>query len=320
MLLPILFATVLAPLTADAGELHASPRATLDAGWAQLKRGDTEGARQSARAALLVAGAHDQEASYLMGRAWQLDGYSADARQLYESALAQQPYGAFTDHLEFHLAETMGDTLPRDATRRQARRQARSARRHLKEAARDRTLGLVDEARFELAHAIVDLQAADRPRRLKRATDGMLDTLEDVDHDLATWHQAKARTLLVTTYLDLADQLGTEPELLERRAVLLEGAREQLMETIHLRHHDFTLSQLLRLGQAYEVLGDDVVSTHGDLSALSEADRKRVETVWVKATRFYDMGERHAAETARSDALPRFADARQLVVAKVDAL
>ena len=63
-----------------------------------------------------------------------------------------------------------------------------------------------------------------------------------------------------------------------------------------------------------------MVSAHGDLSDLSDAERKRVETVWVKATRFYDMGERHAAETARSEALPQFADARAMVVAKVDAL
>jgi hypothetical protein len=319
MLFPAL-SLVLPALTgsiAHAGDLRPDVRSTLDAGWEQLKRGDTDGARQSARAALRIPGAHDQEASFLMGRAWQIDGYADDARQLFESAQRQQPHGAFTDHLAFHLAQAIGDTLPEG---REGRRQARAARRLLSDAKGDRDLGIVDEARFDLVGAMIDLQAADRPRRLKRATASLLDTLEEVDHDLATWHQAKARTLLVTTYLDLADQLGTEPELLERRAVLLDGARAQLMETIHLRHHDFTLSQLLRLGQAYEILGDDVVSVHGDLSALTEADRKRVETVWVKATRFYDMGERHAAETARSDALPQFADARALVVAKVDAL
>ena len=237
MLLPILCATFLTP-TSSAGALQPDVRQTLDAGWDQLQRGDTYAARQSARAALQIAGAHDQEAAFLMGRAWQVDGYADDARQHFQSALHLQPHGAFNDHLAFHLAETLGDTLPEG---RSGRRQAREARRALSEARRDRELGLDDEARFELAAAMIDLQAADRPRRLKRATEAMLQTLEDVDFDLATWHQAKARTLLVTTYLDLADQLGTEPALLERRAVLLEGARTQLMETIHLRHHDFTL-------------------------------------------------------------------------------
>ncbi|MEZ4317653.1 MAG: hypothetical protein R3F61_09110 [Myxococcota bacterium] len=275
-------------------------------GWKRFGDDDFAGARQSARLALEIPGAHDQEAGYLMGRAWQLEGFSHDALLLYRAALADQPHGAFTDQLEFHIAETLHDEG-----------QSREALKWLRQAKKGRELTLSEAAMFDLNHAMFVLGKG----RLKRGTNGLLATLEDTDHDLATWHQAKARTELVTLWLDIADELGTgSPERLERRAVLLDGARKQLELTIPLDHAAFTLSQILRIGQSYERLGDDVVTVHGSLASLPDDERKKVESVWVKATRFYDIGLRHAARTANDHEVETFEVAHSMVVAKVDAL
>ncbi|MCB9674814.1 MAG: tetratricopeptide repeat protein [Alphaproteobacteria bacterium] len=274
--------------------------------WHRFEDDDYAGARQAARSALEIPGSHDQEAAYVMGRAWQMEGFSRDALLLYRDALARQPHGAFTDKLEFHIAETLHDTG-----------ESAEALRWLRQAKRGRELGLKDAAMFDLNEAMFVLGKGST----KRGTKKVLAALEETDHDIATWHQAKARTLLVTTWLDVADQLGTDDAtLLERRAILIDGARKQLEKTIPTQQPDFTLDQILRIAQSYERLGDDVVTTFGNPADLPPDERKKVEAVWVKATRFYDIGIRHAARTSSDFDLETFESAHAVMVAKVDAL
>jgi len=279
----------------------------LAEGWRRFRADDFDGSRQFARSALEIPGAHDQEAAYLMGRAWQIEGYSTDALDFYRSAYARQPLGAFNTKLEFHIAETLSDTG-----------EPRQALKWLRKARRGRELDFVDEAKFELNHAMFILEKG----KIKRGTKRLLAVLDETDHDIATWHQAKARTQLVELWLDVADELGTEsPVRVERRALLLSASRDQLLKTIEHGHDRFTLQQIMRVGQSYEHLGDDVVTVNGNrFDTLPPDARKKVETVWVKATRFYDIGVRHAERSAESDALQGFVDAHAMVVSKVDRL
>lgn len=289
-----------------AGEIGADPETVLREARRSLRSMDLDGVRLMARQALAREGAHREEASYLLGLAWQLDDRPLDALAIYREAYARHPGGAFNDQLEFGIAETLAETG-----------EPREALRWLRMARRGRDLSDDDASKFAIDKALFTLQRG----RLRKGTRKLLAALEATDHDHATWHQARARTWFVEQWLDLADDLDLDdPTLVERRAVLLQRAQDQVVATAHLPHDRFILRQIQRLGLSYERLGDDVISQHGEPAALPDEARKRVENVWVKATRTYDIGVRHAARTAELDEQARFEQLKAKVMTKVDDL
>ena len=183
-----------------AGSLGAEPEVMVQKARRALHDLDLEGVRMYTRQALARPGAHEEEARYLMGLAWQLDERPADALALYREAYARHPHGAFRDQLEFGIAETSAETGD-----------PRAALRWLRKARRGRELSLQDEPKFAIDRALFILQKG----RLKRGTKKLLAALDATDHDLATWHQARARTYLVNQWLDIAAGC-----LQEREAVL----------------------------------------------------------------------------------------------------
>lgn len=292
-------AATAAPLGAEPAELLADARRALH----DL---DLQGVRMYTSQALRTPGAHEEEAHYLMGLSWQLDERPADALAIYRETYARYPHGAFNDQLEFGIAETTAATGD-----------PRAALRWLRRARRGRELSIQDEPKFAIDRALFILQKG----RMKRGTRKLVAALDATDHDLATWHQARARTYLVNQWLDVADALDlNNPVHVERRAILLQGARDQVLASAHLPHDRYILRQIHRLGTSWERLGDDVVSQHGAPGALPSEARQRVENVWVKASRYYDLGVRHAARVAELDEQARFESLERTVMEKVDGL
>lgn len=288
------------------------PEAHLLEARRRLRDDDIAAVRDLARDALAIPGEHRSEAALLLGTAWHLDGRPDVALPILEEALADDPLGASTRQITFAIAECRAE-LAMEADGRGRKRGLKDAERWLARARDAQDPSITDAAKMDVDAALWRAQ-----RKGPRGTRELIEVLDDTDHDLGTLQQARARTWLVETWLDAADRLGVDdPTHLERRAVFLEASEKQLRATIDHDHPSWTLRQLHRLGQSYEILGDDVVTA----ALPDDADaRRRAEVAWVKATRLYDMGVRHAARTFRDHEAVGLEIAHQLVVAKVDGL
>jgi tetratricopeptide (TPR) repeat protein len=274
-----------------------------------LRLDDFAAARAHAHRALDLPGAHDQEAAWLLGLTWQYDGQPQRALVHFDLALDLQPFGAFVEDVQLSRAEALAATgayRPALKTLRRTRRVRKKRGFRTGEAERL----AIDRAEWHL-----------HTRNERRATRRLLAVLDDTDHDLATWQQARARTVLVHRWLDVADVLGaTDPASVEGRALLVTRAREQLDETVEHGHDRFILAQLHRLGASFERLGDDLVDAYGTPDDLPTAEREKVENVWVKARSFYDVAARHATRVHWTGAAERYGMAVGFVEAKVDQL
>lgn len=306
---------VLLSLIANAASPH--PVSSILESRRSLRGDDYAAARRYAELALETPGAHDQEAAWLVGLTYQYDGDPKRALTAFEEALTLQPLGAFTDRIAINIAEVHAELG-----------EHRIARREIRRVQRGRDFDEDQQARLDLDRAMWRLAAVQprpgsrlRKRALKRRTLALMDLLETLPDGLASWHQARAHTQLAVGWLDLADELGlADPEVIERRALLLHHARKQLDATVELGHDSYTLAQLHRLGLAFERLGDDVVTVWGRPDDLPSDERQKVENVWVKAHRYYDLAERHAARTARFEEARLYSDAADHVERKVDRL
>lgn len=271
-----------------------------------MRADDWAGMKQAAEQALALPGDHATQARLLIALAHQLGGRPAVALPLFEDALALEPDSPLRLQLLFGVAECHA-----------ALGSPREALRWLKRANKLEPEAESDQAKLAVSEAHWRLQRGREKRWLPR----LLDTLDATPHDLATLQQARARTDLVERWLDTADRLGvSDPVWLERRAVLLDGAQKQLRATIDHDHHEWTLRQIQRLGQSWEVLGDDVITASGAPGQVSSAELRKAETAWVKAVRLYDMGVRHAARTSRDELAIGMEVSLALVTAKVDGL
>lgn len=282
-----------------------------------LRDEDFAVARAHAETALATPGAHDQEAAWLVGLTHQYAGEPELAAQAFERALTLQPLGAYTDRIAINLAEVsadLGDT--RDALRR-----LRRVRRHRDFDEETSTRFALDRAMWRLDRVQPDGSTRPRRRAVKRRTLVLVELLEQTPDRVASWQQARGHTQLAAAWLDLADQLGTaDYTAIEHRALLVHHARKQLDATVAIGHDHFTLAQLHRLGRAFERLGDDVIETFGDPASLPPTERQKVQNVWVKARRYYDIAHRHAERTDRVDEAALYATALEAVELKVAGL
>ncbi|MCB9671606.1 MAG: hypothetical protein H6736_14945 [Alphaproteobacteria bacterium] len=301
-------------LPALAGSSTPSPAYAILEARRALRGDDLLTARRLAEGALEVPGAHDQEAAWLVGLTWQYEGEPQAALRSFEAALSLQPEGAFTHRIALSRAEATADAGDPRAALKLLRRERRT-----------RDLDEEQAARFDLDRAMwrltllspADRDARTHGRRLRRETQALVERLDRTPDSVATWHQARAHTQLASLWLDVADELGVGEPTLERRALLVTRAREQLDATVALGQHRFALEQLHRLGMSFERLGDDVVTQYGMPASLTPEARERVENVWVRAHRYYDLAERHAARTARVAEADLYASAAERVEQKV---
>lgn len=275
-------------------------------------------ARELAEQAYASPGAHDQEAAWLAGLTWQYQGVPQRALPWFDKADEAQPLGPFTDRIALSRSEAQAATgafKEALATLRKTRRNRHAF------VYGERERYALDERMWKLGRVTERGLENTRPRRLRRQTRKLLATIDGMDPNAATWQQAQARTQLAFLWLDFADEQGTATEdAIERRAIFFANARAQLDPTVDLGHDRWSLAQLHRLGTSFERLGDDVVSTHGSFEALPDEDRQKVENVWVKATRYYDLAEEHAGRVRRDAEARLYGDASDHLEAKVDAL
>ncbi len=249
--------------------------------------GDHEGARILLDQARERPGADLDAILYLEGIAWEFGGDPATAIARYEEGLERWPEGPNTKHRRFRKAEALG-TLgsPREALR--ALRRIRVSR-----------LDDFDRRKYRLVEGVflVDLGRSRRGlRRLHR-------WLERVPEDELTFYQGKARAAIAREWsreaaaLDLEVGERRQVRRLEARARLLAAIEALVTEIAHLEEPEWVLEGLLVLGDAYDRIGIDLRAhprppslTSAQLELYEEEIGRRVETVWVKGLRAYQMG------------------------------
>lgn len=247
--------------------------------------GDYEGAID--RLAWLVESGHgDPPTLYQLGIAHELDGDHRTAIAVYER-LMQDPAGTLDGGFRRALClEALGDW---DAALRQYRRlpQAEGFDRH-------------DRLTLDLALGVAELYAG-KERRGRALIEDALAASEGVDE--VTWVQAKARYALADQALDEARDLkldGREARVarnLAARAAALEQAQSEIAAVIALGEPEWILEGMLRLGDGFLELRDDMLAVppphdfDEETTALYlKVLEERTQVLLVKGFQAYDGG------------------------------
>ncbi len=271
----------------------ASAQDLLDEGWRRVDTRDFAGARIVAEQLGSGFPEHAEEASYVVGVAWSLEGDAANALDVFEQMATTWPDGARADDVAFRSGLALAE-LGRF-------REARRALRPLKPYAE---LQPADQHKIALAEAQWTL----RQGRTRKGLRAMVGALAVVPEGSVTWFQAAARTALVEVLVHNSNETDLSvPErkwekVLTERAQLLAGAEGQLQLTIGLDEPGFVLRQLLLMGEAYLDLGDDLLAAKAPRLSAEEAERYAAQveelavTQYVKSTRYFDLGLQLAAQ------------------------
>ena len=176
-----------------------------------------------------------------------------------------------------------------------------------------------DQLKIALVRGVMLLKSGKTRKGLKT----LVRTLEDASSLEVVWYQAWARTALVEELLETSSHLEFDgPEktwaaTLERRSQVIVAAEAQLSKTVDLADANSIIAQLRMLGDAYVDFGADLQLSPAPtyLSEEEQTEYSRqlagyVETTWVKASRYYELGIDHAARVGWLGPEPELLEAR----------
>jgi tetratricopeptide (TPR) repeat protein len=303
--------TLVAPPVASAAELVELARDRLEGH-------DYHGARIALDQALDRPGVDVDLVAYLRGVSWELEGDPAQAIRLYDEGMAQWPVSPLNRDRAFRKAEALGTLgVPKEGLDWLQRIDARD-------------LEPLDRQKYELVEGILTVQAG----RTRRGLRILRDVLQDLSEEELTFYQAKARATIARVLADQAAQLAFdkgEKKLVKRvqeRAALIDGIEKQVTEAAELDEPEWVLEGLLALGGAYQAFGDDLLVhkrprklTPEQLEVYEEGVLGKVEAMWVKAMRSYDLGLEMATRIGwKSRRVEELEAAREMAVARIEGL
>ncbi|MEQ1566194.1 MAG: tetratricopeptide repeat protein [Myxococcota bacterium] len=296
----------------------ADPEELLHLARERLRHGDYEGVRLLCAQAVELPGDHQRTAQYLEAMAYEYGGELQDAIALYDALVAAYPAGEVPDDLRFRRAECLGRLGRLDEARSELARLPRADRPPL------------DQLKIAVLEGTWDLELGKQRRgyrELTRALDG-------AEAGVGTYYQASARHALLASAVTLAGELPFEGsdrakgKALALRAQLLQSANDQLAEIILTEETSFSLSGFVLLAHAYRALGHDLLNespirglTDEQLALNRSLLEERVESVWTRATLYYDRGLQLAARMDWThEPVPTMVSEYRALVAEVDAL
>lgn len=267
----------------------ASSAEMLDEAWRRIDLHDFEGARMLAEQVLSRADDQQVRALAALGGAWELQGDDAQALTLYERALAASPPPDLRTHLLFRQAEALGK-LGRPADALAALGQLGDPEEH----------PYLDSLKIRLLEGILSVEAGDRELGFARIDQ----TLDGIGVDEVTWYQARARLVRADDLCDQADAqalVGKDKEqvrALQARAALILRAEGEIVTVLKLQEPEWGLRGLLRLGESYERLADEMIalSPPKKLRRASQRElytsevRAKAVDLYVKSSRYYGQG------------------------------
>lgn len=296
-----------------------TPEELLDEARSRARRGDHQGARLAARAALALPGDHQRTAQYLEALALELGGQPALALEIWDALVAADWADGLPDDVAFRRAECLG-RLGR----------VTEARRQLAALGSDRDRDSLDRLKLDVLEGTWTLAEGRERRGLKQ----LRAALDEAPEGVGTWYQASGRRALLDLATTQAAALrfegsdGAKRRALERRAALLEVANEQLVALVRLEEPAWSLGGFVAVGDAWLALGQDLLD-ESPLVRLTEEQRainraqleERVEKLWVRASQYYDRGLQLAARHAWTDEpVPTLRAGQAEAIRRVDAL
>ncbi|MBW1876944.1 MAG: hypothetical protein JRJ84_01140 [Deltaproteobacteria bacterium] len=308
---PEVHETLVAPPVASAAELVELARTRLEGG-------DYQGARIALDQALGRGEVDVDLVVYLRGVSWELEGDPAQAIRLYDEGMRQWPISPLHRDRSFRKAEALGTLgVPKEGLEWLHRIDARE-------------LEPLDRHKYELVEGILTVQAG----RTRKGLRILRDALHEVTTKELTFYQAKARATIARVLADQAAELTFDKgekklvKRLQKRATLIDGIEKQVTEAAELDEPEWVLEGLLTLGDAYQAFGDDLAVhrrprklTPEQLEVYEEGVLGKVETVWVKAMRSYDLGLDMATRIGwKSRRVEQLRDARERAVARIEGL
>ncbi len=261
-----------------------SAEARLDEARRRIMDADYLGARLLITEALAEPDPPVEEATYLLGIAWELGGHVELAMETYARALQAHPGGAHTADLRFRMAECYGRLGAWEDALAWAGAVGRQSNKE-------------DRLKVDLVVGIWRTEAGLRraPRRLER-------TLRRAPEAAVTYYQAKAHAALARDLVSRSDALDLDaPEdvqvaRLDERARLVTEAESHVAATARLEEPEWVLDGLLTVGAGYESVADDLLAAPApplgpdDLALFHQLIAQRAEVLRVKAAHYYDEG------------------------------
>jgi len=314
---------------ADAPPPEAPPEAPLPPppgsaeAWVALARerlqtGDPAGARIALDQAIEREGADLDLIAYLRGKSWELEDDPGQAIRLYDEGMHQWPTSPLQRDREFRKAEALGTLgVPEEGLEWLHRIHSRE-------------LDPFDRHKYALVEGILTVQAG----RTRKGFRILRDVLQELSNEELTFYEAKARATIARAMADQAARLTLDErekkvqKRLRERALLIDDIKRQVTETGELNEPEWILEGTLVLGDAYQVLGDDLLVhrrprrlTPKQLEIYEEGVKEKVEKVWVKAVRSYDVGLDMATRIGwESRRVEQLEAARAEVVARIEGL
>jgi hypothetical protein len=275
--------------------LASDPAELVADGWDRVLEADYDGATLLARKALESPAESAEEATYLLGFATEWGGNPREAVSIYNEQLETWPSGVFAIDARFRRIEARGHSGDTSGALKALRRDFK----------RQRSLSSDDALKVGLLEATWLIQSGKDKKGTKKLERLLLQPGVPYYHALA--RATLCRLLVQRSHSHSLDEPRTFDARLSQRAALLDAALAQLEPTIALSQHRWALIQLHLLGLGYERLGDDLLrAPTAALSAseqgISPANRaRRVEGLWMKGLKFYDLGIDHAARVQWKD-------------------
>jgi hypothetical protein len=286
-----------APVSAT--ELAAPPESLptadlLDQAVLLRERGNTAGADRFLRLVLAREPEH-LEASWHFALNEEIAERYEPALAGYDRVIALAAGGDRTDDARFRRALVLAD-LGRD------KESAAEAKALLAE----NRWSAEDDAALRLVRGMGDLRAG-RTRRGLRQLDGGLLALEGTQAH--PWVRARARAALAAHWLDQAAEVPISNDRkaaknLGKRAGLMSDAERQIIAVAQLNEPEYALVGLIRLGDAYLQLYDDLRAAEPPASLdadqvviFREAVDQKAAVLRLKAWRYYDEGVALAVRT-----------------------
>ena len=278
----------------------------LEQGWFRVEDADYEGARILANEALDREGTHQEEATYLLGFAWEWGGDPQQGIDVYEQILERWPKGQRAQDALFRKTESLAKLGSFAESQRQLRKEFRPYGRH----------SATDQIKISLLEGIWFIEREKTARGLRWITR----TLQKAGPQDAPYYQAYARATTTRSLIRQAQALSLDKDLekrLSHRALLIKGAEEQLAATIPLKQPRWTLRQLLWIGEGLEALGNALL----DADAADADLKSNTEVLWVRALNYYERGLDYAAAVEwKDEPIADLQNAKASISQKIEAL
>lgn len=255
----------------------------------RIRTADYPGTRLLLDAAAERPDASLEEIVYLRGVSYELDRDYATALATYTEGLRQFPDGTRSDDFAFRSAEVVGGLGDPDAA---LERLAPFVATASERAAPDR-------AKIRLVQGIWEVESGNVRRGMRL----LADALSETDPQHARFYQAKARATVAAQWATDASRLHLDTRerrqvrRLTRRGETMLAIERQVTEIALLEEPEWVLDGLQTLGDAYALLGEDLLAARmpprldpslHDLYRQTVADK--AEVLLVKALNHYQRG------------------------------